>query len=359
MTETILGLENISKVVNHKNKEKTILKNIDLDIYKNKTLGIIGPTGSGKTTLLRILNMIDEPTSGHIKYKNKVVTSNSLDYRRKIAMVFQKPIVFKGDVFDNVYYGLKIRGYKKGECESEILKYLDLVNLTGYEHQKASTLSGGETQRLALARTLILKPEILLLDEPTANLDPNSTLQIEEIIKNIQKNTETTLIISTHNLIQGLNLCDEIVLLNKEIIQRSPSKELFKKPKNKFVAEFLGIKNIKKGLITPEESLTNIKIDSINIKTDESTTKKESYLYIRSDEILVCREQNQNACAENQIKGTITQIIDLNTTIEIKVDAGIEFKIDLTRNFFSDHKFNVGDEVWLQFKTSDVHLLND
>lgn len=359
MVEKILELENISQVVNHKNSQKTILKNINLDIYRNKTLGIIGPTGSGKTTLLRILNMIDEPTSGQVKYQNKIVTSNSLDYRRNIAMVFQKPIVFKGDVFNNIYYGLKIRGIKKRECEDEILKYLEMVNLTGYENQKASTLSGGETQRLALARTLILKPEVLLLDEPTANLDPNSTIQIEEIIKNIQKNTDTTLILSTHNLIQGLNLCDEIVLLNKEIIQRSPSKELFKNPKNKFVAEFLGIKNIKKGLITSEGPLTNIKIGSVNIKTDESTTKKESYLYIRSDEIIVSQEPKQNYSVENKIKGVITQIIDLNTTIQIKVDAEIEFKIDLTRSFFNKQGFDIGEEVWLQFKASDVHLLND
>ncbi len=359
MNEQILELENISKIVAHKNENKTILKNINLEITKNKTLGLIGPTGSGKTTLLRILNMIDEPTSGHIKYKNKIVTSKSLDYRRRIAMVFQKPIVFKGTVFDNIYYGLKIRGIKKRECEDEIFRYMDIVNLSGYENQKANTLSGGETQRLALARTLILKPELLLLDEPTANLDPNSTHQIEEIIRDIQKNTDTTLIISTHNLQQGLNLCEEIALLNKEIIQKSPAKELFKTPKNKFVANFLGIKNIKHGSISPDGPNTNINLNSITIQSTEKCNNKESYVYIRSDEITVSKDKKLDIDNENQIKGTITKIIDLNLTIEITVDAGTEFKVDLTRLSFNRNDFAVGDEVWLQFEKENVHMLDE
>lgn len=304
--------------------------------------------------------MIDEPTSGHIKYQNKIVDSSSLDYRRRISMVFQKPIVLKGDVFDNIYYGLKIRGLKKRECEDDILKYLDIVNLSGYEHQKASTLSGGETQRLALARTLILKPEVLLLDEPTANLDPNSTLQIEEIIKKIQKNRDTTLIISTHNLIQGLNLCDEIVLLNKEIIQRSPSKELFKKPKNRFVANFLGIKNIKKGkIIDRSENYTTISCDSIQINSTETIANEDIYIYIRSDEIEINKERLPEYDDENQIQGKVTNILDLNTTIEITVDAKTTFKIDLSRNIFNQLNIEKEDNVWIHFKYEDTHILEN
>ncbi|WP_458457037.1 TOBE domain-containing protein, partial [Methanobrevibacter sp.] len=211
----------------------------------------------------------------------------------------------------------------------------------------------------ALARTLILKPELLLLDEPTANLDPNSTLQIEEIIKDIQKNTDTTLIISTHNLKQGLNLCEEIALLNKEIIQKSPSKELFKNPKNKFVANFLGIKNIKKGIISQDDSYTNIDLNSINIQSTEKCNNKESYIYIRSDEITMTKDKKSDIDNENQIKGTITKIIDLNLTIEITVNAGTEFKVDLTRHSFNKNNFDVGEEVWLQFEKSNVHMLNE
>lgn len=360
MNEKILELNNISKIVTHKNEEKTILKDINLDIAKNKTLGIIGPTGSGKTTLLRILNMLDEPTSGQIKYRNEIVTSKSLDYRRRIAMVFQKPIVLKGNVFDNVYYGLKIRGIKKGDCMDEISKYLDIVNLSGYENQNANTLSGGETQRLALARTLILKPELLLLDEPTANLDPNSTAQIEEIIKDIQENSDTTLIISTHNLLQGLNLCDDIILLNKEIIQKSPSKELFKKPKNRFVAKFLGIKNIKRGVVSSDKKYSNINLNSINIQSTEECSLEECYFYIRSDEISLSKEKKSlDIDNTNQIKGTINKIIDLNLSIEITVDAGTEFKVDMTRNTFNINNFNVSDEVWMQFEKSNVHIIDD
>ena len=156
-------------------------------------MGLIGPTGCGKTTLLRIVDLLEKPSSGKIYFNGVDTTASESDtkeIRRNIGMVFQNPVVFRGTVFDNIHYGLNIRGKDKESSQDKILELLDSLDLSGYEDQDASTLSGGETQRIALARALITEPEILLLDEPTANLDPTSTEKIESMIEDLAvKNT--------------------------------------------------------------------------------------------------------------------------------------------------------------------------
>lgn len=382
MSEPLVEIKNLSKSVpktnnnsikrNYKNSnfkkannsKKEILEDINLKIYKKKTLGLIGPTGSGKTSLLRIINMIDKASSGKIFYKNKNIEDleSSLEIRRKIAMVFQKPIVFKGTVFENIYYGLKIRNKTKEEVEQEILNLLKIVGLKGYENQKASTLSGGEIQRVALARALIVKPEILLLDEPTANLDPGSTEKIENIIENIQKNEDIAIVMSTHNLIQGQRLCDEIAIINKSIFQIGKTEDLFRKPKNKFVAEFVGMKNIEKGVITEQkENLTSIKVGEMNILSSrETNNEKNIYIGIRPEDITLTEEKINNSDNNlNQFSGIVLNYKDNGTLIELKINVGKEFLVYLTKKVFLDLNVLIGSKMWIQFKADTVHLFNE
>lgn len=382
MSEPLVEIKNLSKSVpktnnnffkrNYKNSnckkinnsKKVILENINLKIYKKKTLGLIGPTGSGKTSLLRIINMIDEASSGKIFYKNKNIEEleNPLEIRRKIAMVFQKPIVFKGTVFENIYYGLKIRNKSKEETEQEILNLLKMVGLEGYEDQKASTLSGGEIQRVALARALIVKPEILLLDEPTANLDPGSTEKIENIIENIQKNEDIAIVMSTHNLIQGQRLCGEIAIINKSIFQIGKTEDLFRKPKNKFVAEFVGMKNLEKGLITGQKgNLTSIKVGEMNILSSrEINDEKNVYIAMRPEDITLTEEKiNSSDNNLNQFNGVVLNYKDNGTLIELKIDVGKEFLVYLTKKVFLDLNVSIGSKMWIQFGANSVHVFSE
>ena len=173
----LLEIEKVFKEYERKN----VLENINLHLKRGTSLGIIGPTGCGKTTLLRIIDLIEKPSSGKIYFDGVDVSKTQKDelkYRRKIGMVFQKPVVFKGTVLENIQYGLKVRNCEKESYNDKIIGLLKSLGLEGYEDRNASTLSGGETQRIALARALIIEPEILLLDEPTANLDPLSTDKI-------------------------------------------------------------------------------------------------------------------------------------------------------------------------------------
>ena len=192
-----------------------ILKDINLRVMRGEVLALIGPTGSGKTSLLRLINLLEGPSSGRIMIEGREVSSlpesDLLPVRRRMAMVFQKPVMFRADVEHNVSFGLKMRGKKEMRMVQEALAS---VGLSGYECRDANTLSGGETQRIALARALILEPELLLLDEPTANLDPKSVEAIDRLLQGLAGH-RTTVILATHNMQEALMLADRVAVLEE------------------------------------------------------------------------------------------------------------------------------------------------
>ena len=241
------------KNVSKKFPDKEVLKKVNLKVEKGETFVIIGPNGSGKTTILRLLHMLDTPTSGTIIFDGQNINStsqNQLKLRRRQSMVFQNPVMFNTTVYKNIAYGLKTRmlgGMKitiekiKEKLEmqkvEEIIKYFNMLE---YADQKATTLSGGEMQKVAIARVLVLKPELLLLDEPTANLDPAAGTLIENVIKDIKQKKEHTIIMTTHNMFQAKRLADSIGFLYEgEIIESGPVKEIFENPKDKRVKAFI------------------------------------------------------------------------------------------------------------------------
>jgi tungstate transport system ATP-binding protein len=197
-----------------------ILHEVNLTVERGEILGLIGPTGSGKTTLLRLINLLDEPSAGSILFGGKEVSGRpekeSLATRRKMAMVFQKPVMFKASVEENVSYGLRMRGRQDREekisMSARVEEALEMVGLSGYESRDANTLSGGEMQRIALARALILQPELLLLDEPTANLDPRSAASIDSLLRSLA-GSRTAVILATHNMEQCRKLVGRIAVL--------------------------------------------------------------------------------------------------------------------------------------------------
>jgi tungstate transport system ATP-binding protein len=201
-----------------------------LVVQRGEVLGLLGPTGSGKSTLLRLLAGLEQPTGGNIRFDDSPFVSTDLPLliRRRITLVYQRPILLTGTVRLNVEYGLRLRG---SHGRAQVVEgVLDRLALSKIASQSAKTLSGGQTQLVALARSLVIEPDVLLLDEPTAHLDPAHVALVEE----------TTIVWATHNLFQARRVADRTaLLLNGQLVEVAPTEEFFKNPSDSRTAEFV------------------------------------------------------------------------------------------------------------------------
>ena len=222
-------------------KDVRALDGVSLEIRKGEIFCIMGHSGAGKTTLLRIFALLEKPDSGEYYFDGTKVTWNGHgDLRKNITMVFQTPVMFNTTVFKNVAYGLMIRGHSKTRIERKVREVLELVRLKGYENRKAKTLSGGEKQRVAIARAIVIEPKLLLMDEPTANLDPTNSAIIEDIIREIVREKETTMVFSTHNMFQAKRLAHRVAhMYGGKIIEVGNTKDVFERPKNELTRKFI------------------------------------------------------------------------------------------------------------------------
>lgn len=254
-----LSLKNISK----KYKDKEILKNISFDIKEGELVCILGPSGCGKTTLLNIIGGFVSDYSGDVLLSNENI-NNIPPEKREIATVFQSYGLFTHEnVIDNVSYGLKLLKIDRNTREKRAQEMLEKVGLAGYDKKKIKELSGGEQQRVAIARSMVLNPKLLLLDEPLSNLDVHLRDVMRKEIKRIQKQFGVTMIIVTHDQEDAFKLADRVIVINEGHIERiGTPEELYKEPKSNFISSFIGENNIigENLVIRPEE--ISIKLDN-------------------------------------------------------------------------------------------------
>jgi tungstate transport system ATP-binding protein len=212
-----------------------------LEIARGEVLALVGPSGVGKSTLLRLLNFLETPTTGTIRFLEHIGDSTQrvpLAVRRRITTVFQRPVLLRRSVAANVAYGLELRGQRA--VEDAVQTALADVGLAALAHQSARTLSGGEAQRVALARALILRPDALLLDEPTANLDPYNVGLIEQIVTRLNREQGTTIVLVTHNVFQAKRLAQRVaLLLEGQIVEVAPVDDFFDAPRDPRTAAFV------------------------------------------------------------------------------------------------------------------------
>lgn len=223
---------------------RTVLRIPRLELAEGELLALVGPSGAGKSTLLRLLNFLERPSQGQICYRGRpyVPETLPLDIRRRITTVFQRPLLLDASVRGNVAYGLRLRGGGdgRGDSRKQEEEALAAVGLQHLARARSRTLSGGEAQRVALARALILRPEILLLDEPTANLDPANVRQIEQIITRISAEMGTTVVLVTHHVWQARRLAHRVGLLyDGELLEIAPTHRFFDHPEHPLTRAFL------------------------------------------------------------------------------------------------------------------------
>jgi len=313
-----------------------------------------------------MIDLLDNPTRGTIVIDGTKVTRDKkqqLTLRRKMGMVFQKPIVLSNSVFENVSYGLRFRGVKGEELKLRVLEAIDLVGLSGYEERYAPTLSGGEMQRVAIARSMVTRPEVLLLDEPTANLDPASTEKIEELIRAINSRFGTTIIISTHDLDQGQRIAQRIaVVIGGMVTQSGTPEEVFHKPLNSEVAMFVGVENTIRGTVTKSErGLATISVQGKEVEVvSTEEVGCQVFFSIHPDDITLhsgIRVEKNTTTARNCIVGTVHGITQSGPFVLVTLDCGFPLKVIVTRRSVEDLGIQPGKEMQACFKASAVHVM--
>lgn len=238
MDTVIYNLNNVTKTYDN----RTVLNINHLEIYAGEILAVVGPSGAGKSTLLRHLNFLEQPTAGHLTFENNNWNGSAppLDLRRKVTTVFQRPVLLNRSVVANVAYGLSVRG-KRGELAAQaVARALSQVGLEDLAKASARTLSGGEAQRVALARALVVEPSVLLMDEPTANLDPYNVKLIEQIITTVNQKHDTTVVLVTHNVFQAKRLAHRTAfLLDSRLVEVADTSTIFNSPSDPRTAAFV------------------------------------------------------------------------------------------------------------------------
>jgi len=213
------------------------LRSVSLDLEGGKIIVLLGVNGAGKTTLMRIMAGLENADSGKLYFNNQNIDCSAL--RKVSSLVFQKSAMFSTNVYDNLAYGLRIRKIPKSEIKRRVTDALQAVKLSGFEKRRAKKTSGGEQQRIALARAFLIEPNVLLLDEPTANLDPNNAVIIEKAIVS-RKSAQRIIVMATHDLTQARRMADEIVhIYNGEIVEDATPEGFFENPKSEISRKFV------------------------------------------------------------------------------------------------------------------------
>jgi tungstate transport system ATP-binding protein len=225
--------------VQHHYGTRTVLRIPSLEVYEGETLALVGPSGAGKSTLLRLLALLEAPSAGtlDVRFGGKTMAHDT-ETRRQIGMVFQRPLLLSRSVRANVAYGLHLRGY--ANPTSQVDAMLERVDMRKLADVSAHTLSGGEIQRVAVARALVLEPRVLLLDEPTANLDPANVRIIETLLREQHERYRTTMVVVTHNVFQAKRLANRVAfLLESELVETLPTEQFFDAPRDDRTAAFV------------------------------------------------------------------------------------------------------------------------
>ncbi len=308
--DNFVVLKNVSKRFG----DNTVINNLDLEIKKGSLVTLLGPSGCGKTTVLRLVAGLEKPTSGQIFIDGEDVTNTSIQ-QRDICMVFQSYALFPHlSLRDNVGYGLKMLKLPATEIKQRVDDALALVDLSGIGDRFVDQISGGQQQRIALARALVLKPKVLLFDEPLSNLDANLRRSMRETIRELQQRFNITSLYVTHDQTEAFAVSDRVIVMNDgDIMQQGSSGDLYKSPKSMFMANFMGDANIFAGHYDGE----HISINGYKIPADPDVTRDklagDYQVGVRPEAILLVTE------GESWQRCIVTKVVYMGSMYEVAV----------------------------------------
>ncbi len=346
-----LNIENLTKRFG----KVTAVDNVSLDIPHGKLITLLGPSGCGKTTILRMVAGLETVTSGHIYLGGEEITRLPPN-ERKITMVFQSYALFPHmNVYENIAYGLRVMQWPENKIQEAIKEAVQMVGLEGLTRRGSSELSGGQQQRVAVARALVLKPKMLLFDEPLSNLDAKLRKHMRGEIRNLQRDLGITSVYVTHDQSEALAISDQIVVMENAVIsQKGAPKELYTRPANPFVADFIGEANLLDvDVLGIDDELARVRLDSVDLSVPYYRSPQEgsrARLVIRPEDIRITTEPAEG------LKGVIkfAQYQGASNDYTIDTKTGELFVNDYESK---DSLLDRGTDVFLKFREDYLFLI--
>ena len=340
--KTIIALKNISVEFDG----EKVLDDLNLSIRDGEFVTLLGSSGCGKTTTLRLIAGFLEPDSGEVFFDGKSMNGVP-PYKREVNTIFQRYALFPHfNVYENIAYGLRVRKVPEKQIREQVTEMLRLVNLQGFEKRNVTRLSGGQQQRVAIARALVLKPKVLLLDEPLAALDLKLRKDMQQELKNIQKQLGITFVFVTHDQEEALSMSDTVVVMNEGKVQQIGTPiDIYNEPQNAFVADFIGESNILDGVMKSDY------VASFSGKTftcvDAGFAQDEDVdIVVRPEDVDIVKPEN------GMLRGVVTSVTFLGVHFEIIVDiGGFKWMIQTT----DEHK--EGEDVGLYIEPDAIHVM--
>ena len=334
-----------------------------LEVTEGEVLTFIGPNGAGKSTLLMTLCALQRPKEGAIFFRGAEVDRElSLDdYRKQVTMVFQEALLFDTTVARNVASGLRFRGMRGPDVDKAVSEALDLFGIGHLRDRSAKKISGGEAQRVSLARALAIKPDILALDEPFSALDPPTREALVEDLKNVLDRSGTTALCVTHDRMEALQLSHRIAVMDRgRIVQIDSSEKVMNHPVDSFVATFVGVETILTGLVVSrDESIFTAEVGRQRIDAvGEAKPGEKVFLFIRPEDVTVLPDSPETATsARNLFRGTIDKIIAFGPYQKVSMDCGFPVTAYVTKSSIEGLRLREGSQVTASFKATAVHVV--
>jgi len=333
-----------------------MLQDINLDIESGEYFIILGPTGAGKTVLLEAIAGLHPVLEGRIWIDGREISRQSAE-KRGIGIVYQDQVLFPHlTVEDNIAFGLKLRKRPRGEIKAKVDYMAEMVEIPHLLKRSPATLSGGEKQKAALARALVIEPEVLLLDEPLSALDPETRERMQGELREIHRRVKVTIIHVTHDFEEAVALGHRVAVLNDgEIVQIGPTEDFLRHPSSEFVARFALSRNIFNGkIVDTEDGCTFVDIGGVRVMAI-TELRGEVRLSLRPEDILISKEPFQST-ARNSFQGAITDLADRGSIVYITVNVPPDFMCLITRQAFEELGLRKGMRIWITFKASAIHV---
>ena len=333
------------------------VRDVSLKIQSGEYLIILGPTGAGKTILLEAIAGIHAPDTGCIFLDDQEITTTE-PRLRNIGMVYQDYMLFPHlTVEENIAFGLRQRKVSAVKRQTIVNDMCTLLEINHLSRRYPGTLSGGEQQRVAIARSLVLKPKVLLLDEPMSALDGRTRERMRTELSRIRRLTGTTFIQITHHFDDIFALADRIAIMREgRIVQTGETSDVFLHPADTFVAEFLGIGNIIRGTSAISGNMVRIETASGLVFHAASNITGDVVATLHAEDVIVSQEPFASS-ARNCLSGTVKEIIPFGSTIRVILDVGFPLTALLTRESCRELFLDVGSRVFATFKASAVHVI--